>query len=97
MSKGIDNKVRKPVSFNRTKEHDIKMLRFLGRRNFSGYVKKLIQEDMLRQKKEELSTGVEVPEKDSATEGISIEGKSFKQVETVEERLVRLAKELQGN
>lgn len=40
------NKVIKPVSFNKTKEEDRKMLKHLEKRNFSGYVKKLVLADM---------------------------------------------------
>lgn len=47
MKKPVNNKVRKPVSFNKTKPRDVEMLKYLGRRNFSGYMKKLIQADML--------------------------------------------------
>jgi hypothetical protein len=40
------NKVIKPVSFNITKPDDVKMLEHVKRRNFSGYVKKLIWADI---------------------------------------------------
>jgi hypothetical protein len=40
------NKVVKPVSFNITKPDDAKMLDHVKRRNFSGYVKKLIWQDI---------------------------------------------------
>lgn len=40
------NKVIKPVSFNITKSNDAAMLKFIARKNFSGYVKKLIMADM---------------------------------------------------
>lgn len=94
----VDNKVRKPVSFNRTKKNDIEMLKFLGRRNFSGYVKKLIQADMQEreiqkgkmvyvEKVEPLHRELEaVPIKPQVSE----EGKS----ETTSERLQRLKSEL---
>ncbi|CEG26028.1 hypothetical protein [Bacillus sp. B-jedd] len=42
------NKVIKPVSFNKTNEQDIKMLGYLEGKNFSGYVKDLIQADIQR-------------------------------------------------
>lgn len=42
----MSNKVIKSVSFNVTNEDDTKMLKHFSRRNFSGYVKKLIMEDM---------------------------------------------------
>lgn len=44
------NKVVKPVSFNVTRQQDVKMLEYLDAKNFSGYVKELILADM--QKKE---------------------------------------------
>ena len=47
-----DNKVIKSVSFNKQNEDDKKMLKHFGRRNFSGYVKKLIMEDMNRKEAE---------------------------------------------
>lgn len=50
-----DNRITKPVSFNTKKEDDAKILKHIGRRNFSGYVKKLIQADM--QKKEAAKKG----------------------------------------
>jgi hypothetical protein len=40
------NKVVKPVSFNITKPDDAKMLDHIKRRNFSGYVKNLIWQDI---------------------------------------------------
>jgi len=40
------NKVIKPVSFNKTREDEREMLKHLQKRNFSGYVKKLILADM---------------------------------------------------
>jgi hypothetical protein len=41
-----ENKVIKSVSFNITNEKDAAMLKHFKRRNFSGYVKKLIWNDM---------------------------------------------------
>ena len=46
------NKVIKPVSFNKTKEDDKKMLKHLLKRNFSGYVKKLILEDIKKKEQQ---------------------------------------------
>ena len=40
----MSNKVIKPVAFNAVKDKD--MINHLKRRNFSGYVKKLIAADM---------------------------------------------------
>jgi hypothetical protein len=40
-------KIVKPVSFNDGKENDKRMLEHVKRRNFSGYVKRLIQADIL--------------------------------------------------
>jgi hypothetical protein len=42
-------KVVKNVAFNDTKEEDIKIIEFIGSRNFSGYVKSLILEDIEKQ------------------------------------------------
>jgi hypothetical protein len=40
------NKIVKPVAFNNTKDEDIKILEFIQDKNFSGYVKELIQADI---------------------------------------------------
>jgi hypothetical protein len=42
------NKVVKPVGFNITNPNDVKILDHVKRRNFSGYVKKLILADILK-------------------------------------------------
>jgi hypothetical protein len=42
------NKVVKPISLNNTKEEDAKILKFIENKNFSGYVKGLILEDIDR-------------------------------------------------
>ncbi|RKJ63443.1 hypothetical protein D7X33_26025 [Butyricicoccus sp. 1XD8-22] len=46
----------KPVAFNKTKAVDIAIIDYVKRKNFSGYVKKLIIADMK-------NNGVEVPKK----------------------------------
>ena len=46
------NKVIKPVSFNKTKDDDKKMLKHLSKRNFSGYVKRLILADIEKREQE---------------------------------------------
>src|SRR5690606_5174732 len=43
----LTNKVIKSVSFNVTNPHEYQMLKAVKRRNFSGYVKKLIAADLL--------------------------------------------------
>jgi hypothetical protein len=40
------NKVIKSVAFNKTNPEDVAMLKAISRRNFSGYVKKLIAQDL---------------------------------------------------
>ncbi|MCM3053659.1 hypothetical protein [Caldibacillus thermoamylovorans] len=42
------NKIRKPVCFNVTNEKDVQILEHLKGKNFSGYVKELIERDMNR-------------------------------------------------
>lgn len=42
------NRFSKPVAFNKTNAEDQKILKHVARRNFSGYVKKLILEDIRR-------------------------------------------------
>lgn len=51
-NKSNDNKWRRPVSFNKSKPNDAKLLKHIGRRNFSGYVKKLIMADIAAKEKE---------------------------------------------
>lgn len=41
-----ENKRTKPVGFNIKNERDQRMLKYVARRNFSGYVKNLIEADM---------------------------------------------------
>lgn len=41
----------KSISFNDSNPIENEMLKFIGRRNFSSYVKKMIKEDMKRQDK----------------------------------------------
>jgi hypothetical protein len=47
----MSNKVIKPVSFNITKGDDALMLAHVKRKNFSGYVKKLIMADIKNKEK----------------------------------------------
>lgn len=49
------NRFSKPVAFNNKNEVDKKILKHVSRRNFSGYVKKLILEDI---KARELAKGI---------------------------------------
>ena len=57
------NRFSKPVAFNRTNTADQQILKHVARRNFSGYVKKLILADMKQKgielKKEPISKKVE--------------------------------------
>ena len=43
----------KSVHFNVTKENDAALLKHIGRKNFSRYVKKLILEDLSRKKEQQ--------------------------------------------
>lgn len=58
------NKIIKSVSFNITNEQDQLMLKAIKRRNFSGYVKKLILED--------LAKGKEVKEEKTETKAVEV-------------------------
>ena len=49
-----NHKFSKPVAFNRNNPTDLAILNYVKRRNFSGYVKKLIMADMT-------AKGTEVP------------------------------------
>ena len=42
------NRFSKPVAFNNKNESDQKILKYVKKKNFSGYVKKLILEDIKR-------------------------------------------------
>lgn len=42
----MSNKIIKSVSFNKTNSQDQRILKAISRRNFSGYVKKLILADL---------------------------------------------------
>lgn len=57
------NRFSKPVAFNRTNTTDQLILKHVARRNFSGYVKKLILADMKQKgielKEEPISNKVE--------------------------------------
>jgi hypothetical protein len=61
------NKVIKPVSFNITKPDDVKMLEHLKRRNFSGYVKKLIWQDIKRREENKGQIGPVLKPKEELT------------------------------
>jgi hypothetical protein len=78
------NRFSKPVAFNNKNEVDKKILKHVSRRNFSGYVKKLILEDI---KAKELAKGVIL--KDEKEEKTT----KFKEQDlTVAERLAQLKK-----
>lgn len=49
------NKTWKSVSFNKTKEEDVKRLKHIARKNFSKYIKKLIDEDIEKKVKQNQS------------------------------------------
>ncbi|EKN67523.1 hypothetical protein P9E76_01335 [Schinkia azotoformans] len=44
------NKWVRSISFNRTNPDDIKRLKYIGKKSFSKFVKKLIDEEIQRQK-----------------------------------------------
>lgn len=46
------NRFSKPVAFNKNNPDDQRILKHVARRNFSGYVKKLILEDIRRREQE---------------------------------------------
>jgi hypothetical protein len=43
-----NNRFSRPVAFNKKNERDQKRLKHIGRKAFSTYVKKLIDEDMMK-------------------------------------------------
>ncbi|MCM3413495.1 hypothetical protein [Metabacillus litoralis] len=83
------NKVVKAVSFNPTKEDDSIMLKHIKRRNFSGYVKKLIMRDI--KEKEESKDKVDKVEQPPTNDEHPKETKKEK-AETASEKLERLKK-----
>lgn len=70
------NKVIKSVSFNLTVKDDAAMLKHVKRKNFSGYVKKLILKDMNKEvvesveevEVEKIEIAVEQPKKETPQE-----------------------------
>lgn len=60
------NRFSKPVAFNRTNVSDQQILKHVSRKNFSGYVKKLILADM-KQKSIEITKKAET-KKETASE-----------------------------
>jgi hypothetical protein len=46
-----ENKVRKTVSFNITNPEDVKLLELIEDKNFSGYIKELLKEELQKIKK----------------------------------------------
>jgi muramoyltetrapeptide carboxypeptidase LdcA involved in peptidoglycan recycling len=77
------NKIIKSVSFNVTNSEDKKMLEHLKRRNFSGYVKKLIMGEI------ESKTETETTKKEPKIAEVFNEEKKL----TAAERLEQLKKE----
>ncbi len=87
------NKIVKAVSFNVTKSEDAKMLKHIKRRNFSGYVKGLIMEDIKNkedskiQKEQKEMPPIKEPEKEVQEEP---------RVKTTSEKLNSVKKKLNG-
>ncbi|MGE6488481.1 hypothetical protein [Paenisporosarcina sp. NPDC076898] len=65
------NKVIKSVSFNITNETDAKILKAIKRRNFSGYVKKLLLADILIRETEAILAQTNLAETTSVKESSS--------------------------
>lgn len=74
------NKVIKSVAFNKTNPEDVAMLKAISRRNFSGYVKKLIAQDL--------------KEKGKLTDGPKEELKEEKKEKSAAEKLEEMKKGL---
>lgn len=84
------NRFSKPVAFNHTNPKDQLILQHVKRRNFSGYVKKLILEDMKAKK------GIDIDKMYSPFTEIESVFSPFKdepKEETASERLERIKKE----
>lgn len=78
------NKVIKSVSFNITNADDAAMLEAIKRRNFSGYVKKLIKEDLSTQ-----------TEKTAQNEPVEVEKEQSKPKElTASEKMAKMREQM---
>jgi len=80
------NRFSKPVAFNKKNEEDQKILKHVSRRNFSGYVKKLILEDIKRKEREKVQKSTLVQE---VKETVEVAKQPDLIKETMEERLER--------
>ena len=65
-------KTIKSVSFNDKNEEDIKMLKHIARRNFSGYVKKLIMADIKLKEQKKAAEQNKNPPIERRVEGKSV-------------------------
>lgn len=90
------NKVIKSVSFNVTNPEEFQMLKAVKRRNFSGYVKKLIAADLLARGKSSAPEIIDVlPE--ASTQAAPIEKPAeVAPVQSTTEKLAQLKRGLNG-
>lgn len=73
------NKVIKSVSFNKQNDEDNKMIKHFSRRNFSGYVKKLIMQDIKRKEEEKQNKAETLPSREEKPTSASEELQQMKQ------------------
>lgn len=90
MKKLEKSKFSKPVAFNKKNEKDTIMLNYVKRRNFSGYVKKLIWED-IKLKKPEMISNIPVTSLDTTIKKPSLNSpESTSNKQSVNERIEKL-------
>lgn len=95
------NRFSKPVAFNKKNEEDQKILKHVSRRNFSGYVKKLILEDIKRKEQKKVVAENLEPVKEDVVEIVEEIKQPELAKESVKERLekasAKIKKQSPGN
>jgi IS5 family transposase len=80
------NRFSKPVAFNKNNPDDQKILKHVARRNFSGYVKKLILADIEAKEQEKAQN--------KAVEAVKPEPTPAPRQETAAEKMARLREQI---
>ncbi|GGA31528.1 hypothetical protein [Psychrobacillus lasiicapitis] len=84
-----NNRYSRPVAFNRKNSIDEQINKFIGKRNFSGLVKKLFIEKMK-------SEGIEIVKEPKIRKASRVKGESDAEVkvETAAEKMARMKEQL---
>jgi len=88
------NRFSKPVAFNKRNEEDQKILKHVSRRNFSGYVKKLILEDIKRKEEKKAAVEAVKPVKEDVVEIVEEIKQPETTQETTAEKIARMKSQL---